>query len=496
MWKISRNLVFPRWHVSKQTPVEAKAKKPACHNALVPFVSEKTKHSDESSHGKKKKFHKESKRFWSCDQFQSIFKPMFFETAGWLGAVTVLCFNFHTKYFNSHHEQTKFRCIFSRNVLAMPESIVAKKGVQPTIVLLDKPKFPLIEESQNEECVSESNFLDDLQINTRQYIAALQNSAGFSCSNKNAKKAFRHFQGAARLGSSQGLYNLGLCYELGRGTKINLHRAAFCYRKAAMKGHGLASFNLAVFFLKGLGGLPVDPETAKLLLAEAADKDVPEAQICMGIEFLEEKNWSEAFKVFENLAKKNVLDGKYYLGICYANGWGVNQDEKLAAEIFSQAAALGHSKSILKLSKCYEDGFGNCEPDLDFAEALCQILVDQNDNEGRIALQRLQTKKEALYIKDLLQLKLSNLKLRKDNFHVSSSVPELPANKLLKAKCFPSFTSSYLDLIPPQPVSTNSLQQGGKPSFFIGEEKLNLSLSTTYVPCYQSNIAPVLSAKT
>lgn len=48
-----------------------------------------------------------------------------------------------------------------------------------------------------------------------------------------------------------------------------------------MKGHGLASFNLAIFFLKGLGGLPVDSKTAKLLLVEAADKDVPEVSILM-----------------------------------------------------------------------------------------------------------------------------------------------------------------------------------------------------------------------
>lgn len=37
-----------------------------------------------------------------------------------------------------------------------------------------------------------------------------------------------------------------------------------------------------------------------------------------------------------------------------------------------------------------------CEPDLDFAEALCQILVDQNDEDGRKALHRLQIKKENL----------------------------------------------------------------------------------------------------
>lgn len=43
-----------------------------------------------------------------------------------------------------------------------------------------------------------------------------------------------------------------------------------------MKGHGLASFNLAVFFHKGIGGLPVDPGIAKELLAEAAEKNVPE----------------------------------------------------------------------------------------------------------------------------------------------------------------------------------------------------------------------------
>lgn len=41
----------------------------------------------------------------------------------------------------------------------------------------------------------------------------------------------------------------------------------------------MATFNLAMYFMKGLGGLPVDVETAKLLLAQAAENGVPEVLI-------------------------------------------------------------------------------------------------------------------------------------------------------------------------------------------------------------------------
>lgn len=52
-----------------------------------------------------------------------------------------------------------------------------------------------------------------------------------------------------------------------------------------MKGHGLASFNLATFFFKGIGGLPVDTKMAKQLLAAAAEKNVPEVYISLLISF-------------------------------------------------------------------------------------------------------------------------------------------------------------------------------------------------------------------
>lgn len=59
---------------------------------------------------------------------------------------------------------------------------------------------------------------------------AVENSVGVRNINKNDRKAFHAFQSAARHGSTAGYYNLGLCYQLGKGTRVNLNMVScsFC----------------------------------------------------------------------------------------------------------------------------------------------------------------------------------------------------------------------------------------------------------------------------
>lgn len=58
---------------------------------------------------------------------------------------------------------------------------------------------------------------------SEKYSIAIENSVGVRNINKDDKKAFRSFQNAARHGSAAGFYNLGLCYQLGKGTRVNLN---------------------------------------------------------------------------------------------------------------------------------------------------------------------------------------------------------------------------------------------------------------------------------
>jgi len=59
-------------------------------------------------------------------------------------------------------------------------------------------------------------------------------------------EAFSCLQQSRELGSEKGAFNLGLCYEQGFGTRIDLEKAVVCYEEAAGKGHAAAQYNLGL----------------------------------------------------------------------------------------------------------------------------------------------------------------------------------------------------------------------------------------------------------
>ncbi|GFQ81693.1 death ligand signal enhancer [Trichonephila clavata] len=494
MWKFTRTLVFSRWNLNNCKFNENKSKKtPGIQTVIVAAAPpNKKKKSNEQNDWKKEHF---SQRFWNCPQFQFLLsKSLFFETAGWLSTVSIICFNLHRKNFSSmlDNERIKNHCIFSTRAKALPKN--SHKENKDPENYLEPPNATEKPSSIEASAEPFQDILQDLGMKSNQYAAAAHNNIGLSNLNKNNKKAFRSFQTAARLGSSQGFYNLGLCHELGLGTKVNLTRAAFCYRKAAMKGHGLASFNLAVYFHKGIGGLPVDHEISKLLIEQAAAKNIPQAQLYLGLEYLEKEEWSDAYEVFCSLASADNTDGKYYLGLCYENGWGINKDEKAAVEFFSQNATVGHTKSILSLIKYYEEGLGGCPTDLDFALALSQILADQGNEEGKKAVLRLKTKKYSSKVTALFKENVSSLKTKRTYLHISSSFPELTSIKDTKPKSYSLATiPSYFGFVTSfSSMKTHHLDEKKNPDYFINE-KLN---ATPYIQHLKLNIAPTLVAKT
>lgn len=59
-------------------------------------------------------------------------------------------------------------------------------------------------------------------------------------------QGFLCFQESRKLGSGKGAFNLGLCYEQGFGTSVDLEKAAECYEEAAELGHSGAQYNLGL----------------------------------------------------------------------------------------------------------------------------------------------------------------------------------------------------------------------------------------------------------
>ena len=60
-----------------------------------------------------------------------------------------------------------------------------------------------------------------------------------------------------------------------------------------------------------------------------------------GLNAFEKGDYKTAFTIFEDLAKKGDVEAQFELGMMYANGEGVRQDDFKAKEWYEKAASQG-----------------------------------------------------------------------------------------------------------------------------------------------------------
>lgn len=126
-------------------------------------------------------------------------------------------------------------------------------------------------------------------------------------------------------------------------------------------------------------GVEADIDKALEYLTIIADYGYPEMQCKLGKEYvtidwscithdeeeLENKEY-KAFKWFAKSAEQGNVEAMFYLGECYRNGKGVDEDYKKAFEWFAKAAEQDYEEAMTELAFFYERG---CvvEKDLDAA---------------------------------------------------------------------------------------------------------------------------------
>lgn len=167
------------------------------------------------------------------------------------------------------------------------------------------------------------------------YLADGYASGLFNKGKEDYDRAFPLFVAASKHGHAESGYRAALCYEFGWGCRIDAQKAVQFYRQSASKNHPGAMTRLGRACLQGELGLNRYREGIKWLkrATEAADPQYNAAP--------------------------------YHLGVLYETGYGddIFQDETYAAQLFTQAADLGHVEASYRLGDAYEHGKLSCPQD-------------------------------------------------------------------------------------------------------------------------------------
>ena len=218
--------------------------------------------------------------------------------------------------------------------------------------------------------------------------AATQNKLAIKFAALNQKqKAFMLFSLASEKGHPPAQFNLGLCYEHGRGTKRDLSKAAEFYRHAAAQGHGGSLYNLALFCLEGIGGVPEDKQRSLELLDAAAQTGLTKAQRYLGLHYADEssvhQDYPKAFSYLQMAATKKDPVVHYHIGVCYERGLGVERNLVQAGQWYKSAAQQGHILAQYNLGVFYEHGMGDFPVDKPAAIRFYRMAAEAGDEEAR-----------------------------------------------------------------------------------------------------------------
>jgi TPR repeat protein len=136
---------------------------------------------------------------------------------------------------------------------------------------------------------------------------------------------FQEYKAGAEQGDAEAQFNLGYCYDDGRGVEKDYAEAVKWYRKAAAQNFAPAQFNLGYCYANGQGV---------------------------------RKDKAEAVKWYRKAAEQNYTPALSNLGWCYDNGCGVVKDYVEAVKWYRQAAGQGHAEAQFNLGCCYANGQG------------------------------------------------------------------------------------------------------------------------------------------
>lgn len=161
---------------------------------------------------------------------------------------------------------------------------------------------------------------------------------------------------AAERGNADAMYRYAFLFAEGQYVEKNMAIAIEYYEKAAANGHAVAMNNLGVHYLQGDMNEP-DVEKAISYFMKAAEAELPLALTNLGKVYIDIK--PDAEKAIDYLLKAESLgdiDAFYVLGLCYRDGFGVQQSDVEYLRRVYEAAYYGWDPAICEIGRIYKAG--------------------------------------------------------------------------------------------------------------------------------------------
>jgi len=182
----------------------------------------------------------------------------------------------------------------------------------------------------------------------------------------NYNKAYHCFYQGYKVHHQESSFTMGVCHELGLGTRADQRKAFQIYQRASTLNHPGAMCRLGLACLNGELGMKTNlKEGVRWLRLSTmyANKQYPQAFYHLstiyerGIPNLIIRDNKYAVQLLDKAAALGHIQSQYKLGLCYEHGeLDVEVDAKTSMRYFGMAAAKGHGESMFELAGWYLTG--------------------------------------------------------------------------------------------------------------------------------------------
>lgn len=153
------------------------------------------------------------------------------------------------------------------------------------------------------------------------------------------------------------MFKLAKVYNEGLGGQRDVGQATEYARKAADRGQKFAMTLLGWFYEAGIGVEPDVEEAERWYLKGMAAGD-PEAYYFAAKLYLYLNKFKEGLDCVQRGVDVGSPDCHMLLGNMYTDGWGIEQDYKLALHWLNLAAQMGQPDALNNVGSCYREGIG------------------------------------------------------------------------------------------------------------------------------------------